>query len=290
MYAGTCSGNVWLMILQYIPGSSGWLMVSWCYWVSHKPCFFLFQTFFFREEGEGLVLLEVLALSGWGGEGREEVEDGLMLAPRPPGWPSGAPGVGTWTSAWSLHSTWGTRKGSGRPSATGVVGWLDQPVGGSRSPGEERLASEAGPANDREVSEWEEAAEASAARLAVSREARIIKEWEANEKQNELIKGGLAWEMWGWDSLVLWETNKKATDAKCRRKDRSRGRAADELSMATALVVGLRPVPEAFLPGGSSIWGCLSFLYYPVNSKDSPLLSQHFQNILYSRQMKLFDP
>lgn len=165
------------MILQYIPGSSGWLMVSWCYWVSHKPClppqrecFFFLVLFLFW--GEGLVLFEVLGLSGWGGEGQEEVEDSLTLAPRPPGWLSGAPAAGTWTSAWSPRSTWGMRRGSGRPSAMGVVGWLDEPVGGSRSPGEEPLVSEAGPANDREASEWEEAGKASAARWAASREAK----------------------------------------------------------------------------------------------------------------------
>lgn len=59
MYAGTCRGNVLLMILQYIPGSTGWLMVSWCYWVSQKPCLplrresFVFFCFFFGVGGGG---------------------------------------------------------------------------------------------------------------------------------------------------------------------------------------------------------------------------------------------
>lgn len=183
MYAGTCSGNVLLMILQYIPGSSGWLMVSWCYWVSHKPCLPPWRECFVLFFWEGLVLFEVLGLSGWGGEGQEEVEDGLTLAPRPPGWLSGAPAAGTWTFAWSPRSTWGMRRGSGRPSARGVVGWLDEPVGGSRSPGEEPLASEAGPANHRKASEWEEAGKASAARCAACREKqKRIKERTLNEK------------------------------------------------------------------------------------------------------------
>ena len=40
-----------------------------------------------------------------------------------------------------------------RPSARGGAGWPDGPVSGSRSPGVEPLESEAGPANDKELSE-----------------------------------------------------------------------------------------------------------------------------------------
>lgn len=32
-----CSFMSFLMILQYIPGSSGFSMVSWCYWVDCNP-------------------------------------------------------------------------------------------------------------------------------------------------------------------------------------------------------------------------------------------------------------
>lgn len=62
-----------------------------------SPLLFFLVLFLFW--GESLVLFEVLGLSGWGGEGQEEVEDGLTLAPRPPGWLYGALAAGTWTSA-----------------------------------------------------------------------------------------------------------------------------------------------------------------------------------------------
>lgn len=96
---------------------------------------------------------EVLGLLGWGGGGWEEVEDDLMLAPHPPGWSCGVPAAGNWTSFSSPRTTWGRRRGSGRPSVMGGGGWPGGPVSGSRSPGVEPLASEAGPANDKELSE-----------------------------------------------------------------------------------------------------------------------------------------
>jgi len=48
-------------------------------------------------------------------------------------------------------STWGRRRGSGRPSVRGGGGWPGGPVSGNRSPGVEPPESEAGPANDKEL-------------------------------------------------------------------------------------------------------------------------------------------
>eukprot|EP00064_Thunnus_orientalis_P020360 superscaffoldBa00005561_g20495 len=56
----------------------------------------------------------------------------------------------------------GRGKGSGRPSARGVFGWLGGPVSGSRSPRAEPPESEAGPANDKQLSERGESNEAAA--------------------------------------------------------------------------------------------------------------------------------
>ena len=125
-------------------------MVGWCYWVDPTPP----QS---GSEGVslsgGVGLLRYWVFLGWGGGGRVEVEDGLTPAPRPPGWSSGDPAAGRWTSSWSPLSPWGRRRGSGRPSVTGVCGWPGGPVWGSRSPGAEPRENEAGPANDKEESE-----------------------------------------------------------------------------------------------------------------------------------------
>lgn len=128
------------------------MIVSWCYWLYRKPHLPLFRLLLgvsrFGRGGS-----EVLGLLGWGGGRGEEVEDSLMLAPHPPGWFSGARVVEKWTSSSNPHSTWGMRQGSGQPSAMEVAGWQGGPVSGSRSPGVEPLASEASPANDKELSE-----------------------------------------------------------------------------------------------------------------------------------------
>lgn len=73
----------------------------------------------------------------------------LMPAPHPPGWSSGALVVGKCTSSLRPHPTWGRRRECERPSVTGVGGWLGGLVSGSRSPGVEPLASEAGPTTKR---------------------------------------------------------------------------------------------------------------------------------------------
>lgn len=144
------------MILQYIPGSSkkgssGSSMVSWCYWVDRNPPTSMRHLFGVSRFGEGG--FEVLGLLGWGGGGWEEVEDGLTLAPRPPGWAFGVPAAERWTSSSNPRSNWGRRWESGQPSARGVVGWPGGPVSGSKSPGVEPPENGAGPANDKELSE-----------------------------------------------------------------------------------------------------------------------------------------
>lgn len=167
-------------------------MVSWCYWVDPNPplpsgSFSQGVSRFFGEGfwGTGSFL-------GWGGRGREEVEDGLMPAPRPPGWSSGVPAAGRWTSSSSPRSTWGRRRGSGQPSARGVCGWPGGPVSGSRSPGAEPPGSEAGPANDKEPSETGEGNGAAAAdrhqRKTESNWERWMKEGEKRVSRRQMYK------------------------------------------------------------------------------------------------------
>lgn len=133
--------------------SSGSSMVSWCYWVYWTPTPPPSGSTPWESIDLGGGGSEVLGLLGWGGGGWEEVEDDLMLAPHPPGWSSGVPVEGNWTSFSSPHSTWGRRRGSGQPSVMGVGGWPGGLVAGSRSPEVEPPASEAGPANDKKLSE-----------------------------------------------------------------------------------------------------------------------------------------
>lgn len=129
---------------------SGASMVSWCYWVDANPPFRLLWVSVY----EGF--LRYWLFLGWGGGGWVEVESGLMPVPRPPRWSSDVPAAERWTSSLSPRSTLGRTMGSGRPSARGVCGWLGGPVSGNKSPGVEPPESEAGPANDKELSEREE--------------------------------------------------------------------------------------------------------------------------------------
>lgn len=106
----------------------------------------------------------------------------------------------------------------------------------------------------------------------------------------------------------MWEMNQKATDAKPTRKQRiiNTGRAADEFSMAVALVTvfsklhfffvqkfdELRTALEVatFLPSGFRVWrvlvtdligDCHGQRVHPIHFKDSPHLSKRFQWILH---------
>lgn len=76
-----------------------------------------------------------------------------MPAPPPPGRAWVAPAAGRRTSSSRPRSTWGRRRGSGRPSGRGVGGWPGGPASGSGSPGAAPPGTEAGPANDKERSE-----------------------------------------------------------------------------------------------------------------------------------------
>lgn len=131
-------------------------MVSWCYLVDPNPPPTVHAPPLVYSSW--LVVVVVVVVGGgeflrywvFVGRGRGGREDGLTPVPPPPGWASGVPAVGRWTSSLCPHSIWGRRTGSGRPSGRGVGGWPGGPVSGSRNPGAEPPESEAGPAKDKE--------------------------------------------------------------------------------------------------------------------------------------------
>lgn len=290
MYAGTCSGNVLLMILQYIPGSSGCLMVSWCYWVSHKPflprrreCFSV--GFFWGGRGFGFIWGTGSFRLRWsgarGGRGRSYAGSSpSRMALRCPGG-----GNVNLRLEPSLHfgeeeGEWAAQRDGGR--------WL------AGRTGRRKQESRGGATGERGRScQWEGGVRVRGGGQSVSGVERSTS-GKQKRKWTEVIMvaGGLRWEMWGWRlftkhlSIVifLWETNEKATDAKCRRKHRiSTGRAADELSVAAAPAAELRTALEVVaLPlGGFSVWGRLcdrpNWSFHPISFKASPHLSKRLQ-------------